>query len=106
MKKLIILSALVCLNAHAGFRTGNSLFSEMSSESYQERSLALGYIMGVTDAGGGDNHCPPSNVTAGQVQDMVRNFIVGQPAIRHMDAAAIIFYVLGKAWPCKKGQSL
>lgn len=107
IKTTILCAALLATSAHAEFRTGNKLLDEMNSEVNFSKGLALGYIMGVTDAGNGTNHCPPSTVTAGQLQDMVKNMLDGTPAIRHMPADAIVYYVLNKAWPCaKKGTAL
>lgn len=102
MKKLILALALTTPLAHAEFRTGNKLLDEMTGESTYSKGVALGYIMGVTDSGGGTNHCPPATVTAGQLQDMVKNTLSDVPAIRHMPADAIVYYVLNKAWPCAK----
>jgi hypothetical protein len=108
MKKQILamMACLACASAQAEFRTGNKLLDEMVNGSTFANGLALGYIMGVTDATGGTNHCPPASVTAGQIQDMVKATLVDAPAIRHLPASAIIEYTLNKAWPCAKGKSL
>jgi hypothetical protein len=107
MKRKIILSLLVIsCSAHAQFRTGNQLLSDMQESAGYTKGLSMGYVMGVTDAGNGINHCPPSNVTAGQINDMVRNTLIDTPEVRHVHAATIIEFVLNKTWPCKKGKSL
>lgn len=107
MKRLLPLAFMACLSAHAEFRTGNKLLDEMKAENYFSNGVSLGYVMGVADAGSGSNHCPPPTVTAGQVSDMVKGTLESAPAIRHMPADSIIYYVLNKAWPCaKKGQAL
>lgn len=102
MKNILILLALCATTAHAEFRDGNKLLSELNETTPYSRGLAMGYVMGVTDSGFGTNHCPPGSVTAGQVSDMVRNNLQDVPAVRHLNADSIIFYVLNKAWPCAK----
>ena len=103
MKATIILAAaLAASSAHAEFRTGNKLLSEINSDVPFTNGLSLGYLMGVTDAGGGSNHCPPPEVTAGQINDMVKKSLTDTPSIRHLPADAIVYYVLRTAWPCAK----
>lgn len=104
MKRAIVLM-LIAGSAHAEFRTGNKLLDDLNGSTFSQ-GLALGYIMGVVDASGGTNHCPPSTLTGGQAQDMVKNFLVSTPAIRHMPAPTIIEYLFNQTWPCKKGSSL
>jgi hypothetical protein len=105
MKKTIIVALLACTSAHAEFRTGNKLLDDLNGSTFTQ-GLALGYIMGVVDTSAGTNHCPPSTLTGGQAQDMVKNFLVNTPAIRHMPAPTIIEYLFNQTWPCKKGSSL
>ena len=102
MKRLLILAALLCGSAQAQFRTGNQLLTETQEPASYRSGLAMGYIMGVTDAGNGVNFCPPSNVTAGQISDMVRNRLFDTPAIRHLPADIIIYSILEPVWPCAK----
>lgn len=107
MRKLLIISALLCTSAHAQFRTGNQLLSDMQEPIGYRTGLALGYVMGVTEAGNGVNFCLPGTVTAGQVSDMVKNRLISSPSVRHFSADIIIGAVLEATWPCaKKGQSL
>lgn len=106
MKKLLLVLAL-CGSAHAEFRDGNKLLNEMNSDNYQSRSLALGYIMGVSDAFYGIIHCAPSNATSGQIFDMVQNYLTNKPIERTKTADQIIIHIMKSAWPCeKRGQSL
>ena len=65
-------------------------------------AIGIGYIMGVVDAYGNITHCPPDNVTAGQLRDMVRNFLENTPSIRHLPANEIVGHVVKTAWPCAK----
>ena len=93
--------------AHAGFLTGNKLYDSLISDQTVERLYALGYITGVHDALEGTNHCSPTNVTAGQVRDVVRRHLDQNPEFRNFDADILARVALSKAWPCaskpKKG---
>ena len=105
MKKLLAAILFVPVMAHAEFKTGNELLSDMQSENIVNKMAALGYIMGVTDALRGTTHCPPAEVTAGQLRDMIKSTLESAPQIRHYTADAIVSAVLGKAWPCANKKS-
>jgi hypothetical protein len=105
MKKLLILLAF-CGSAHAEFRDGNKLLSDLQGDIY-DRMHALGYIVGVADMGRGFVNCMPENATAGQINDMVKNYLINTPADRHMTGDVIVNKVLKAVWPCaKRGTSL
>ena len=109
MKRLLLtIGACACLSAHAGtFWDGNKLHSKLNGSIF-EQGQALGYIMGAADAMDSVVVCAPLNATAGQMQDMVKNYLENYPAVRHLAADSLIGVVLGRVWPCdkKKGQSL
>jgi len=105
MKKLLILLAF-CGSAHAEFRDGNKLLSDLQGDIY-DRMHALGYIVGVADMGRGFVNCMPENATAGQINDMVKNYLINTPADRHLTGDVIVNKVLKAVWPCaKRGTSL
>jgi hypothetical protein len=107
MKKILIPLALLSGLAHAEFNDGNKLLSDLRESGYVVPSVALGYIMGVADVVRGTQWCPPENVTAGQIRDMVRNYLEAYPNIRHYTGDAIVIRVLSVNWPCaKKGSTL
>ena len=107
MKRLLILAALVCGAAQAEFIDGNRLLADLKSNDPFERGIAMGYIMGIADRGRSVTNCMPSNVTAGQLQDMVRQHLENFPGGRHYTGDVIVSYILSQAWPCaKKGTSL
>lgn len=101
MKSAIATAALValCATAHAEFWDGNKLHNHLNG-STGEQLLGLGYVMGVADALQHITFCPPSNVTAGQVRDMVANYLSNVPADRHLTADGLISKVLKGVWPC------
>jgi hypothetical protein len=104
MKKIIAILLCVPTMVMAEFYTGNQLLTKMRSSNTVERSLALGYILGVTDAHHGLTHCAPANVTAGQINDMVKQTLEEIPSIRNNTADIIIQGVLSVEWPCNHGK--
>lgn len=106
MRCAFLILALFSFSAHADFKDGNKLHSELSDTGPVPRSIAIGYITGIADAYGGTNHCPPGNVTAGQLNDMVKNYLDNTPSIRHLPASIIVSHVLKSVWPCKKGNGV
>ena len=107
MKKLILttcLTALLSANAQATyFNDGNKLLSDMEENVNTSRMYALGYVAGVVDSLNQVVFCMPNTVTAGQVNDMIRNYLRNTPAERHLPADVIISKAFGVAFPCKKG---
>ena len=101
-QKLLLAGLLLSFSVHAQFRTGNQLLTEMQEPASYKSGLAMGYIMGVIDTGNGVSFCLPSNATAGQLSDMVKNRLLDTPAIRHIPADIIIYAVLEPVWPCAK----
>ena len=107
MRHLLLTTALLCSGAHAQFFTGNDLLTRINADNSTDRVLAMGFIMGVYDSSLLLEHCPPSNVTAGQVRDMVAKDLYNGAAARHLPAAAFVAYTLSAAWPCaKKGKGV
>ena len=108
--KSIVIACLACLSmtAHAEFKTGNQLLSELTGN-FGEQMNALGYITGAADVLMGLTFCPPLNITAGQLNDMMKQYLQQYPSERHNTADRIINHVLKSAWPCaqkKSGSSL
>ena len=103
MKRLLLaISATVCLSVQAGsFWDGNKLHNKLRGD-IGDQMQALGYIMGVADAGESVSICEPNNVTAGQMHDIMKNYLESAPAVRHLAADSLITVVLGRVWPCEK----
>jgi hypothetical protein len=101
MKKLLIALLFAPTMAHAEFVTGNDLLSRMKAD-VMDQMYALGYVIGVADSVEVISVCPPANIKAGQVYDIVKNFLEANPAIRHHSADIIIRSKLEALWPCKQ----
>ena len=100
MRRFIVATVLgSCSLVHAEFKDGNRLLSQLNSTG-MEYMNALGYVTGVADTLYGVTHCAPANVTAGQITDMVRNYLENVPATRHHSADRHVHHVLKSAWPC------
>lgn len=107
MKSIAIASILaISMSAHAEFKDGNKLLSEMNGD-FGLKMNSIGYVTGVADSLMGITFCGPATITAGQVYDMTKQYLEQFPADRHNSADRIINHVLKAAWPCaKKGQAL
>lgn len=106
MKKLISIFLIIPTIASAEFFTGNKLHGLLNGSNI-DKIHALGYIQGVFDAYHSIIICAPATVNAGQVNDMIKNYLENTPAIRHRPADQIIAEALIGVWPCKdKGRQL
>lgn len=107
MKKLLVALLMIPAVANAQFRTGNQLLTELQSTETLDRLYGLGYVVGVSDTMLNINHCPPGGITAGQVSDMTKNYLINNPQMRHLAADGLVLMVLRQAWPCaKKGKGV
>lgn len=106
MRKWIAVVLLLPAMARAEFFTGNQLLDRLQG-SISDQIQALGYIQGVFDTMQGVVICAPNTINAGQVNDMIKNYLINSPAIRHNTADRIIGQALKGAWPCQdRGRSL
>lgn len=95
-----ILMAAATAVAHAEFKTVNDLFNELTDNS--RRSFAIGYVVGVHDATEQALHCSPIGITAGQISDLVLQWMRANPAERHRPGDVIVSHVLQQTWPCRQ----
>jgi MFS-type transporter involved in bile tolerance (Atg22 family) len=98
---ILIALLLAPKKADAEFFSGNDLLQRQFSSDTAERISAMGYVMGVFDVYVRVTFCAPNTVTAGQLNDMIKNYLTNNPAIRHRSAESIISDALKQAWPCK-----
>lgn len=98
---LLAASILACTSANAQYVDGNSLHTDLSSEKSSLKMYALGYIVGVADVSiAAEVLCMPVDVTQGQLQDVVKNFMVANPQARNLPAYLLVQASLGKYWAC------
>lgn len=102
MKKLIAAVLMVPTIASAQYYTGNTLLQKMNSTELYERSMAMGYVMAISDAYQNIAHCSGQRVTAGQTRDVVKQYLEQNPAMRDLSADALSMIALGLAFPCPK----
>ena len=108
MKKLLLVTALLCGGAQAQpssiLYSGQELYNKLSND----RLSAMGYIAGVADSLSGITICiPPGQVTLGQMSDMVKQSLERLPSERHLSADIFVQATLEKRWPCaKKGGAI
>jgi hypothetical protein len=103
MKKILTGLLMVPTMASAEFMSGNNLLSDMNGD-IVDQMIALGYVMGVSDVFTNGTVCPPNNVTAGQVKDIIKRHLEANPSIRHFTADSIIKNKLEETWPCRRGR--
>ena len=97
----IAASTLFAVTAHAEFFDGNKLLTMMNSNDSGDRAMALGYVVGVADAVRGKEFCPTSSeITAGQIRDVVRLYLERYPQVRHFTGDTITMVALGDVWLC------
>ena len=107
MKYLTLAVALAAASpAHATmavFENGNALLADCLGDN---PLFCYGYVEAVADAmklfGQWQRpECPPVDVSARQVRDVVVNFLLAHPADRHYAAASIVVNALKNAWGCE-----
>ena len=103
MKKLLLITALLCTGAHAQqssiLITGQELLTRMADN----RMWVFGYVAGVADSQSGVTICiPPGQVTVGQMTDMVKQSLERVPSERHLAADIYVQATLSNRWPCAK----
>ncbi len=94
--------SLVSISTAAGFLDGNKLLSDMNSETYSGKAIALGYVIGVHDSFDTLLFCTPENASQGQMRDVVKKYIENNPSSRHKSADILIVNALKQDFPCPK----
>lgn len=103
MKKLLAALLFVPAMAHAEFYTGNEIYMKMTNDSsIVDRTVAMGYVVGVYDVGVHLFFCPKTEqgITVGQIGDMVKNWLYSNPHRRNELAQKLILDVFKQTWPC------
>lgn len=103
----VLLVFCTTLATAEGFIDGNELLRLLQT-SGQPRSAGMLYVMGVADAVDRQRtkykqcFAIPEKVTAGQMADVVQQFLEKNPSGRHFKAADLVASALEDAFPCPK----
>lgn len=60
-----------------------------------------GYVVGVADSENGRLWCPPGDVSAERIQQIVSKYMRENPATATQDAVSVVTTALGTGFPCK-----
>jgi hypothetical protein len=104
---IVIAAWLLCSPpafAAASFKSGNELLQECTEPPV---SLCFGYIEAVTDALvrnslNGYEACVPQEVTVGQLQNIVVQYLRQDPRDRHLGAIGLVAHAISNAFPCRQ----
>lgn len=111
MKTWIIaaLLGIAATQAQAGFFDGNKLYAYITGSNALERQQAVGYVMGVVDAGAAPGETKhgwcfelPRGITGDQAVDIVKLYLEKDPARREFGASGLAEAALQDAFPCQK----
>lgn len=102
-KALVAVMVSIPMLSHAGFKTGNDIYKDlMDTDSVVAQMYVLGFIAGVHDSFSGDSICTNTNVTAGQLRDIVKKYLQERPEMRDLGGAILVLIALAQAFPCAK----
>lgn len=93
--------AIAALNTNAQFMSGNKLLERMNKGPFSE-GVAMGYVLGIADENDNFMFCLPSNLSAGQANDIIKAKLDLSPEIRHKQASVIVNETFARYFPCKK----
>lgn len=96
--------------AIAAFQDGNALLADCTAERgsttyYQRSAYCSAYIIGVFDDFmlnreiEGKGVCASSNITSGQVRDIVVKWMNDTPQMRHFSGATVVRMAIIASWP-------
>lgn len=90
--------------ATAGFETGHSLKALCTSDDLAGKAVCLGYVLGVHDALGAARYfCVPGTMTAGEVRDIVTEYLRTNTEKLDFSADTLVLLALAQARPCEGG---
>ena len=101
MKRFLYILVLLCLfptMTHA--KTGNELKELAFATSNFREGVFFGYVEGVLDTRF-QEVCFPKGVTRQQAIDVVKKYLMDNPATLHQPADDLIVHAVNLAWPCK-----
>jgi len=104
----IIGCVLLCVSTRisdADYINGNQLLEKCTSSSFERKLFCLGYIEAISDAMqhqtiNGFKGCVSTEIAAGQLQDVVVDFLRQHAADRHLAAESMVARAVSEAFPC------
>lgn len=90
--------------ANAQFMSAQDLREHLEKGGHH-RTLAAGYIAGVTDVHYGKATCITDGTTASTLTNTVYKALVAMPEFGDVPAEFFVINVLAELWPCKKPES-
>jgi hypothetical protein len=102
---LVVLLAIMPIQANAGFTNGNDLIHDLKQCDAKDEQpayacgVARGYIEGVHDSTENET-CTPMSLTLDELIPVVRKIIEDNPADSHYMASSIVKAAILEAWPC------
>ena len=94
---LLLFFPIICL---AEFKSGNELKTICNESDAFSRGNCLGYITAVVDTFNQKSFCPPSTVTAGQVESISKKYLNEYPERLHFSADSLVKDAMSRAFPC------
>lgn len=93
-------------HAFAGFYSGNEIYAKCTDNDTFYRGQCLSYIAGISDAMDENNvdgftACIPGGVTAGQLKDLVTQWLFSHANKRHYAASGLVAHALSDNYPCR-----
>src|SRR5262249_58172036 len=78
--------------SHTTFRTGNELYESCTSQTNLAlNTFCLAYVAGIFDALESlKMTCRPTEVSMGQAQDLITNYLRDHPEARHVASAVLV----------------
>ena len=114
MKAILLttLLALIPLQVHADFLSGNELVKYMREADkmnagnpqpqYHEAGIYGGFVLGVFDTYYTEHRiCPPAGVTGGQAVEIISLYIKSNPVKWNLSASALVGSALKSAFACQ-----
>src|SRR5262245_36873292 len=99
MTRWLVAVLVLSLSGTVQAQDGNKLLRWCLSKDPFDEGYCLGYVAGVWDA---TLDCAPPGVKAGQVRDVVVNFLQAKPQHRHRPPTDLIREAIQEAWPCSR----
>ena len=109
---ILLAAGLHAPPARAGiYMSGTDLYSDCSVPKdnpvyFSRTERCTGFITGVVDATEGlrslqkQTYCVPGNVTLGQLNEIVMNYLTSHPTVRDIAASALVMAALNETWHC------